>query len=47
MKNFQVKILFGALYTEIVLKANNGTNAMAIAKKMFKDGRVIAAQEAK
>lgn len=47
MKNFRVKILFGALYCEIELRSNNGTSAMSIAKKMFKDARVIGFSETK
>lgn len=47
MKNFKVKIWFGALSTEIKLSAANSASAITIAKRMYKDGRVISAQETK
>jgi hypothetical protein len=47
MKEYRVKVFIAGQYSEVNIKANNGTGAIAIAKKMFVNGRVITAQQIK
>ena len=47
MKKFKVKIYFGARRTEVEVQAINAVSAITIAKKMYKDSRVISAQQIK
>lgn len=47
MKEYRVKIWVNGRRSEVNVKANSGTSAMSIAKRLFPDSRVITAQQLK